>query len=284
MAIVIWGASVGMMRSISESLGPVAAGAAVFTLSGLLAWRVVGVPSLRSLHPAYLWLAGAVFVVYEICFALSLGLAHDRAQALELGMLNYLWPSLTIVLAVLCRLQRGSPLLMPGVALSLFGAVLVMSNGHWSPTLLLHNVLANPLAYGMAAAAALLWACYSVLTRRYGNGKSAVPLFLLLAGLVLWMRYATSVQPPMTLSLSSMTQVLVQGCFSAASFSCWNFGIQRGNMTLLAAASYLTPVLSVLLGSIWLGVVPSAAFWQGVLLVCAGSLLCWWATRCVSRH
>src|SRR6218665_523470 len=104
-AIVIWGASVGMMRSITEALGPVAGGAAVFTLSGLLAWRVVGVPSLRAMHPAYLWLAGGLFVVYEICFALSLGLAHDRAQALELGMLNYLWPSLTILLAVLCRQQ-----------------------------------------------------------------------------------------------------------------------------------------------------------------------------------
>lgn len=278
-AIVIWGASVGMMRSISEALGPIAGSAAVFTLSGVLAWRLVGVPHLRSLHPAYLWLAGTVFVVYEICFALSLGLAHDRAQALELGMLNYLWPSLTILLAVLLRLQRGSPLLVPGVALSLLGVMLVIGNGHWSSTLLLRNVVGNPLAYGMAAAAAVLWACYSVLTRIYGNGKSAVPLFLMVTGVVLWVRYATSHQPPMTLSLPGVAQVLLQSCFAAASFTCWNLGIQRGNMTLLAAASYLTPVLSVLLGSLWLGVVPSSTFWQGVLLVCAGSWLCWWATR-----
>jgi drug/metabolite transporter (DMT)-like permease len=278
-AILVWGASVGMMRSITEAFGPVAGGAAVFTLSGVLAWRVVGVPPLRALHPAYLWLAGALFVVYEICFALSLGLAHDRAQALELGMLNYLWPSLTILLAVLCRQQRGSPLLLPGVALSLVGVVLVMGNGHWSPTLLWHNVLGNPLAYAMAASAAVLWACYSLLTRLYGNGQSAVPLFLLATGVLLWGRYATSPQPPMALSFASIAQVLVQGCFAAASFSCWNLGIQRGNMTLLAAASYLTPVLSVLLGSAWLGVVPSMAFWQGVVLVCAGSLLCWWSTR-----
>lgn len=279
MAILIWGASVGMMRSITEALGPVAGGAAVFTLSGALAWRVVGVPPLRAMHPAYLWLAGGLFVVYEICFALSLGLAHDRAQALELGMLNYLWPSLTILLAVLCRQQRGSALLLPGVALSLIGVVLVMGNGHWSAAQLWHNVLGNPLAYAMAASAAVLWACYSLLTRLYGNGHSAVPLFLLATGVLLWGRYATSVQPPMALHWASIAQVLLQGCFAAASFSCWNLGIQRGNMTLLAAASYLTPVLSVLLGSAWLGVVPSMAFWQGVVLVCAGSLLCWWSTR-----
>lgn len=108
-AVVLWGASVGLMRSITEALGPVAGGASIFTVSGTLAWLVVGMPSLRRMHPAYLWAGGAVFVAYEICFALSLGLAHDRAQALELGMLNYLWPSLTILLAVVCRQQRGSP-------------------------------------------------------------------------------------------------------------------------------------------------------------------------------
>jgi len=62
-------------------------------------------------------------------------------------------------------------------------------------------------------------------------------------------------------------------------YSCWNIGIQRGNLTVLAAMSYFTPVFSTLLASLWLGVRPGPSFWQGVAMVVAGSLLCWWSTR-----
>jgi drug/metabolite transporter (DMT)-like permease len=47
----------------------------------------------------------------------------------------------------------------------------------------------------------------------------------------------------------------------------------------MAAASYFTPVFSALLASAWLQVQPGWGFWQGVVLVTAGSLVCWGATR-----
>lgn len=53
----------------------------------------------------------------------------------------------------------------------------------------------------------------------------------------------------------------------------------HGNLTLLANASYFTPVLSVLLSSLLFQVMPDANFWIGALLVTAGSLVCWWAVR-----
>jgi drug/metabolite transporter (DMT)-like permease len=59
----------------------------------------------------------------------------------------------------------------------------------------------------------------------------------------------------------------------------WNVGILKGNLTLLATASYFTPVFSALLASAWLQVQPGWGFWQGVVLVTAGSLVCWGATR-----
>jgi drug/metabolite transporter (DMT)-like permease len=51
------------------------------------------------------------------------------------------------------------------------------------------------------------------------------------------------------------------------------------NLTVLAAMSYFTPVFSTLLASLWLGVRPGPSFWQGVVMVVAGSLMCWWSTR-----
>ncbi|CDL08998.1 Permease of the drug/metabolite transporter (DMT) superfamily [Klebsiella pneumoniae IS43] len=56
-------------------------------------------------------------------------------------------------------------------------------------------------------------------------------------------------------------------------------GILHGNVSLLAAASYFTPVLSSALAAILLSATLSWSFWQGAGMVCLGSLLCWYATR-----
>jgi drug/metabolite transporter (DMT)-like permease len=69
------------------------------------------------------------------------------------------------------------------------------------------------------------------------------------------------------------------GTSTAIAYSAWNHGIQHGNLTLLATASYFTPVLSALLASLWLGLTPALAFWQGVLMITLGSIVCWLATR-----
>ena len=62
-------------------------------------------------------------------------------------------------------------------------------------------------------------------------------------------------------------------------YAAWNIGILYGNTSLLAAASYFTPVLSAALSSFMLDTQLSVAFWKGALLVCVGSLLCWWSMR-----
>lgn len=279
-AVVLWSASVGLVRNVTELLGPTAGAATIFTVSGIFSAAAFGLPRPRSLNPVYLYAGGLLFVAYEICFALSLGLARDRSQALELAMINYLWPCLTIVLAVVFRQQRGSLLLAPGVALCLGGVVwLLAGQGAWSVATLGRDIRLNPLAYGLAGGAALTWAAYSVLTRSYGGGRNGVSLFLLATAAILWAKYGFAGDREMNLTLSGTLLVLVLGAFSATAFSCWNIGIQRGNLTVLAALSYFTPVFSTLLASLWLGVRPGPPFWQGVAMVTAGSLLCWWSTR-----
>ncbi|MNR60572.1 Aromatic amino acid exporter YddG [compost metagenome] len=65
----------------------------------------------------------------------------------------------------------------------------------------------------------------------------------------------------------------------AGGYALWNVGILRGNLTLLATASYSAPVLSSAFATVWLGAHLNAQFWQGAVLVTAGSLVCWQATR-----
>ncbi len=279
-AIVLWSSVVGLIRSISEHFGPVVGAALIFTVAGVLVSVVLGIPKWRKIPPAYMYGCGSLFIAYEICLSLSIGFAQNRQQALELGMINYLWPSLTVTLAVATRQQRAAPWVWPGLALAFVGIGWVMKgDGPWDPAHFVVNVTNNPLAYSLALVAAFLWAIYSVLTRRVGQGANAVSAFLLGSGVVLWTKFAISGAPLPGFSLSGSVQVLCLGAAMATAYSCWNHGVQRGNMTVLAVASFFTPVFSSLLAALWLRTQPGVSFWQGVAMVVTGSIVCWHASR-----
>ena len=99
-AIILWSTMVGLIRGVSEGLGAVGGAAMIYSLSGLLLIFTVGFPNLRQIPRRYLLAGSVLFVSYEICLALSLGYAASRQQAIEVGMVNYLWPSLTILFAI----------------------------------------------------------------------------------------------------------------------------------------------------------------------------------------
>ncbi|UAY90150.1 aromatic amino acid DMT transporter YddG [Pectobacterium polaris] len=280
LAIVLWSTSVGLIRSLTEALGPIGGAAMIYSTSTLCLLAFYGLPRIKTLPRIYLFAGGAMFVCYEIFLSLSIGLADSRMQAIEIGMINYLWPSLTVFFSLFINQQKSRFLLWPGLALSLGGIVWIMKGeSDWTPELLWNNILANPLAYSLAFSAALTWALYCNITKRYGQGKSGVSLFFFVSSLVLWIQYAFSAEGAISLTLPSSLQLLFMGTSTALAYSVWNIGIQHGNLTLLATASYFTPVLSTLLAAIWLNITPAISFWQGVAMVTAGSLLCWYATR-----
>ncbi|MBN3172295.1 aromatic amino acid DMT transporter YddG [Pectobacterium brasiliense] len=280
LAIILWSTSVGLIRSLTEALGPIGGAAMIYSTSTLCLLTFYGFPRIKTLPRVYLFAGGAMFVCYEIFLSLSIGLADSRMQAIEIGMINYLWPSLTVFFSLFINQQKSRFLLWPGLALSLGGIVWIMKGeSDWTPELLWNNILANPLAYSLAFSAALTWALYCNITRRYGQGKSGVSLFFFVASLLLWIQYSFSAEGAISLTLPSSLQLLFMGTSTALAYSVWNIGIQHGNLTLLATASYFTPVLSTLLAALWLNITPAISFWQGVVMVTAGSLLCWYATR-----
>lgn len=83
----------------------------------------------------------------------------------------------------------------------------------------------------------------------------------------------------MVFSVPVVVKLLMCGVALGFGYAARNIGILHGNVTVLAAVSYFTPVLSAALAAILLSSPLSLSFWQGALMVCAGSLLCWYATR-----
>lgn len=279
-AILLWSTAIGLLRSLSEQFGALGSPALIYSLSAVLLCLTQGVAKLHTLPRRYLLAGGVLFVSYEISLALSIGLAHSRAQSLELGMINYLWPCLTVALATVLNGQRAAWWLWPGLLLALSGVAWVLhGDSCWSPGQLWSNIRENPPAYGLAFFAAIAWALYCNVTKRWGDGKNATSLFFIATALVLWGQYIASNAPSLHFTLPSLLQLLFMSISTALAYTAWNYGIQHGNMTLLAVASYFTPLLSALLASLWLGLTPGLAFWQGMIMVVIGSLLCWMAIR-----
>jgi drug/metabolite transporter (DMT)-like permease len=279
-AIFLWSTIVGLIRNISEYFGAVGGAALIYTTGTLFLILILGVPKLSRFPKRYLIWGGLLFVTYEVCLSLALGFATDRTQAIELGMVNYLWPSFTLALAVILNKQRFSILLIVGLLCAFSGLVWVVSgdnpltiDGLWT------NIQSNPLSYILAFSGAILWAFYSNLTRLMSGGNNGIVPFFLLTSLALWGQYLFSTPVEWIVNTKSITLLLITGAAIGLANAAWTIGMIRGNVTLLATLSYFTPVISTAFSSILLSTALSFSFWQGVMMVTGGSLICWLATR-----
>lgn len=253
MAIILWSTMVGLIRGVSEGLGPVGGAAMIYTLSGLLLLLTVGFPDIRRFPRRYLVAGSVLFVCYEICLALSLGYATTRHQAIEAGMVNYLWPGLTILFAILFNGQRTNGWIIPGLLLCIIGVgwVLGGDNG-FSLDDIVSNVVSSPVSYILAFCGAIIWAAYCTVTRKYAEGNNGITLFILLTAVTLWLKYVLSEQPPMLFSWPVTLRLGLVALALGFGYAAWNVGILHGNVTILATASYFTPVLSSALAALLL--------------------------------
>ncbi len=281
-AILLWSAIVGLIKSVSEGFGPIAGAALIYSCSAILLLFTVGFPNLRKFPRNYLIIGSVLFVCYELCLSLSLGFTHNGRQAIEVGMVNYLWPSMTIVLAVIVNRQKVSPLIIPGVILAVAGICRVLGGDQgFSLTEMTRNVMDNPLSYGLAFTGAIIWAIYCVVTKKIANGSNGITLFFILTALTLWVKFLFSPQPPFVLSFQVWISLALAAMAMGFGYAAWNVGILHGNVTVLAAASYFIPIISSILAAFILSSHLTMSFWQGTAMVSLGSLVCWWSTRTV---
>ncbi len=286
-AILLWSGTVGLARSLSERLGPLTAGACAYGAGGVLgvAWlaargrlrAALGAPR------AYLLACGGLFVAYTACLFLALGRAAGRQQALEVGVLNYLWPALTVLfsLPILGARARPVPLVL-GLLLGAAGAALAfLRPGQWSAAAFARALSGNPGPYALAAAGGVLWALYSNLSRRLGGAAAAgaVPLFALLTAAALaGLRLA--MPEPSRFSGAAWAELAFVALFpTLIAYSLWDAAMRRGDVPRIAALSYFAPVLATAIGAVYLGVTPGWNLWAAAGALLLGALLCDGAVR-----
>ena len=279
-AVLLWSAIVGLIRSVSVHLGPTGGAAMMYSVASVFLLLSVGHVKLREFPRRYLIWGSLLFVTYELCLSLSIGYADTARQAIEVGMVNYLWPTFTIVAAILFNRQKTNLLIVPGFVLSIVGICWVLGGAQGvDPAGMLRNVRANPLSYGLAFAGAVIWAAYCTVTARIAQGKNGVTLFFILVSITLWAKYLLQGGGHMEFTTDAVVYLLLAAGAMGFGYGAWNIGILHGNVTILAGASYFIPVLSAALSTLLLHAPLSLAFWQGAAMVCGGAILCWLATR-----
>lgn len=282
-AILIWSTSIALVRSISEQVGPLAGAAAVYLIGGGFSFALFLCRSkgsllpLQSLSGKFLLGCGALFVLYMLALFVAVGMAADRHQVLEIGLLNYLWPALTILFSLLLLHKKGNFILVPGTLLALSGVFLVLTQGQTiSVASIIGNVGRDPGAYALAITAAVSWGLYSNLTRRWGGpqARGAVELFILVTGLVFLLLFWLTGEGRVWTWRAGL-EVTFLGLATALAYILWDRAMRKGDIVFVAACSYFTPLLSTLLSCLYLQVTAGVSLWLGCLLLVAGSLLSW---------
>ncbi|MFA5189594.1 MAG: aromatic amino acid DMT transporter YddG [Verrucomicrobiia bacterium] len=281
-AIVLWSTTFAFARSLSERVGPLTAGACAYLIGGFfclvrLWWSGKTAGHRLNLSPRYLLGCGSLFVVYTAAIYLAVGLAKDREQVLEVALVNYLWPALTILFSLPLLGRKASVWLLPGTALALGGVLLVMTQGtHTTWQSFGRHVQDNPAAYGLALLAAVSWGCYSNLARRWSGPESegAVELFMPATGIVLLVIRLLTTEPA-GWTARCVGEAAALAAVTTVAYVLWDLSMRKGNMLLVVACSYFTPLLSTLVSCAYLRVTPGPRLWVGCLLLVMGSLVTW---------
>src|SRR6516165_1818750 len=211
---------------------------AIGALVGSLTWigRKGAIGALRQAPLTWIVGVGGLFGYHALYF-----LALRLAPPAEAGLLNYLWPLLIVLFSSLLPGERLAPHHVIGAMLGLAGTVLLFAGNRgegFMPT----------QVPGLIAAfvAAFIWATYSVLSRRLKSVPTdAVAGFCAATALLAALVHAlaeTTVWPDTALQWLAIVGLGV-GPVGAA-FYTWDIGMKHGDIRVLGAASYATPLLS----------------------------------------
>ncbi|MGE8539939.1 aromatic amino acid DMT transporter YddG [Acinetobacter sp. ANC 3813] len=281
-AILQWSAIVGLLKRISSNIGPDYAVTFMYSFSAVILLIVFRIPNLRAMPKAYLIFATLLFVIYELCFSYAIALAQTPQQAIEISLVNYLWPSMTIAALILFKELKFNLFVLLGLAVSLSGIVIIQTgNGSFSWSTVFQNIMVNPVSYLLAFVGAALWALYCVITKKYSQGHNPIALFFVVITIVLWLKmyflHGLPTLPP--IQTDTMAYMFALSLVTALGYAAWNIGIIKGNITFLVTLSYFSPLISSVFSMLILQTSLAAAFWHGAILVTLGSFICWISTN-----
>ncbi len=234
-AILLW-ATLASLGELLANLPPF-----FITGIGLMAGSLISLVMIkgnvsRLLVPAKTFAVGiyGLFGFHAALFA-----ALQNAPSVQANLVNYSWPLLIVVLA---------PVFIPGTSLRLkhviaalvgfAGAALAISSAGNLTTDL-------EIGYLYALIAAIIWATYSLMTKRLPHFETAaVGGFALVSGILALIAHVIF-EPAVSPTSQQWLLLLVMGFGPlGGAFYLWDYAIKHGNPQRIGLLSFLTPLLS----------------------------------------
>jgi drug/metabolite transporter (DMT)-like permease len=267
-AILIW----SLLAVLTVATGKIPAfqlAAMTFAIGALVGpltwiWRPDAVRALRQ--PLLVWVigVGGLFGYHALYF-----LALRFAPPAEAGLLNYLWPLLIVLFSSLLPGERLASHHVVGAMLGLLGTVLLFSGNNTG--------FVTGQAPGLLAAfvAAFVWAAYSVMSRRLqAVPTDAVAGFCLATALLAALAHELVEVTVWPDTLAQWLAVIALGVGPVgAAFYAWDIGMKRGDIRVLGAVSYATPLLSTAFLILAGFAQPSTNIAIAAVLIAGGGLL-----------
>lgn len=240
-AIAMW-SLLGLMAAAAGDVPPFLLNALAFGISGTLAtaWLALRGELSALRQPARVWLFGVAGLFgFHFFYFTSL----QWAPKVEANLVNYTWPLLIVLFSGLLPGERLRPHHVAGALLGLGGAALIVTGGRGLAVAPEHL-----WGYGAACLSALTWSSYSVISRRFGEVPTATVAGFCLATALLSALCHAALEPTVwPAGAGAWAAVVGLGLFPVGlAFFVWDFGVKRGDIQVLGAASYLSPLFSTL--------------------------------------
>lgn len=241
-AVAMW-ALLALFTDASGNVPPFLLSALAFSLGAVIGFaaRLISPPPKDIRIPIGAWITGiAGLFGYHFFYFTAL----RNAPVAEAGLIAYLWPLLIVLGSALMPGEKLRWHHVAGAALGLAGSALILAGDSGFGFDARYGY-----GYAMAAICAIVWSSYSLLSRRF----SAVPTHI-----VAWFCLATaalSLACHLVLEETVWPDGPVQWLAVAglglmpvgAAFYAWDYGVKRGNIQVLGAASYAAPLLSTII-------------------------------------
>lgn len=280
-ALFIWFTVFAFSRSLAEQLGPLTSSAVIYLLAGVVGCIFMfiknGFDILKCFSNRYLFVCGGLFILYMISLNLAIGWAINRQQTIEIVMINYLWPVLTMVVFIPVLKYRANSWFTAGIFLAVAGVCLTATDGKsFSFQVFLQNIQTNCLPYSLAIISAVSWALYSGFNRRFASeaSVSAVPVFVLCCGIFCLIPAFIS-HEHRTVNFKTCSELLYAAIFpNLLAYIFWDNAMRKGNAVLVASISYVSPIFSIAVTSLYLHVPLGLRFYVASVSIIAGSVIC----------
>ena len=242
-AILLW-SRLALLTTGAQGIPPFELLALTFgiaAVASLTYLTIRGGDSLRKLHQRPAAWALGIFGLFGFHFFYFVALGE--APAIEASLIVYLWPLLIVLLSGLLPGIRLRWFHVAGATLGLLGAALIVTDGGAFS-------FDRRFAIGYAAAlgAAVTWAVYSVVNRRFGDVPTEAVSGFCAGTAILGFGCHLAAESWVTPQGWQWVAIIGLGLGPVgAAFFLWDYGTKNGSIQTLGALSYAGPLLSTLL-------------------------------------